>query len=57
MVERVSGTVREPGWYRLTGRGWESVDASDAAEEIKAGGGWDLVCVETRAAGTETLLF
>jgi len=36
---------REPGWYRLADHGWERVPDEDALAEIKAGGGWDLMCV------------
>ena len=46
----------EPGWYRLTARGWEPVDAATAEAEIKAGGGWDLMHVRTMALA-ETPLF
>ena len=48
--------LREPGWYRLTGHGWEHVDDADAEAEITAGGGFDLVHVRT-AAMAETPLF
>lgn len=44
----------EPGWYRLTGRGWEAVDDDQAEAEVGAGGGHDLVHVETMV---ETPLF
>ena len=46
----------EPGWYRLTGHGWEPVDDTMAEAETEAGGGWDLVHVRT-AAMAETPLF
>jgi hypothetical protein len=46
----------EPGWYRLTDRGWEPVDDTMAEAECAAGGGWDLVRVRT-AAMAETPLF
>ena len=53
----MTGPLREPGWYRLTSQGaWEAVGADTAAEEIAAGGGLDLVHVET-AAVAETPLF
>jgi hypothetical protein len=48
--------LREPGWYRLTEHGWEHVDDSEAEAECAAGGGWDLVHVNT-AAMAETPLF
>jgi hypothetical protein len=46
----------EPGWYRLTDHGWEPVDDTTAEAEVAAGGGWDLVHVNT-AAMAETPLF
>ena len=46
----------EPGWYRLTGHGWERVDDHDAEAEVAAGGGYDLVHVRTMAMA-ETPLF
>ncbi len=49
--------AREPGWYRLGDHGWEPVPAAEAEAEVKAGGGWDLVCVDTMAAGVEVPLF
>lgn len=39
-------TIREPGWYRITAKGWERVSDTDAELEEMAGGGWDLVKVE-----------
>lgn len=47
----------ESGWHRLGAHGWEPVDASDAAEEIMAGGGWDLVYVDVEPAAEEIPLF
>jgi hypothetical protein len=38
--------LREPGWYRLGCRGWEPVSEAAAAEELMAGGGWDLVYID-----------
>ncbi len=46
----------EPGWYRLTEAGWEPVGDDVAEAECAAGGGWDLVHVNT-AAMAETPLF
>ena len=49
----------EPGWYRLTGHGWEPVDDDVAQAEIDTRpglGGIDLVHVST-AATAETPLF
>lgn len=51
----------EPGWYRLTQRdgrnSWERVPDADAETEVAAGGGWDLVRVDTMAAEAEVPLF
>ena len=52
----MDGMLAEPGWYRLTDHGWESVDDSEAEAEVAHGGGWDLVHVRT-AAMAETPLF
>ena len=49
--------LREPGWYRLAEHGWEPVDDLDAEAEIAAGGGWDLVHVQTTMAEAEVPLF
>ena len=38
--------IRQPGWYRITPKGWECVPADDAELEQLTGGGWDLVKVE-----------
>jgi hypothetical protein len=46
----------ESGWYRLTGHGWEPVDDDEAEAEVAAGGGWDLMHVQS-AALAETPLF
>ena len=48
--------LRDPGWYRLTEKGWVSVDDAMAEAEVAAGGGWDLVHVMTPAMA-ETPLF
>jgi hypothetical protein len=48
--------LTEPGWYRLTEKGWESVDDAVAEAEIAAGVGWDLMHVKTPAMA-ETPLF
>ena len=45
-----------PGWDRLTDRGWEHTGDDQAEAEVAAGGGWDLVHVQT-AAMAETPLF
>ena len=42
--------IRENGWYRITACGWERVSDEDAELEAMAGGGWDLVHVQTEAA-------
>jgi hypothetical protein len=41
--------IRENGWYRITGHGWERVSDEDAELEELAGGGQDLVCVQLEA--------
>jgi hypothetical protein len=51
------GQPREPGWYRLGDHGWEPVDANDAAEEIQAGGGHDLMYYDAAVTGAEVPLF
>jgi hypothetical protein len=48
----------EPGWYRLTGHGWEHVDDDQAQAQIAAqvSDWWNLVHVRS-AAMAETPLF
>ena len=52
----MDGLPAEPGWYRLTGHGWEHVGDEVAEAECAAGGGHDLVHVQS-AALAETPLF
>jgi len=51
--------LREPGWYRLTGHGWERVDDEAAQAEFAAmaPGYQDLVYFETAAPAAEDPLF
>jgi hypothetical protein len=51
--------LREPGWYRLTGHGWEHVPDEVAQAEFAtmAPGCQDLVFVEYTEPVAETPLF
>jgi hypothetical protein len=49
---------REDGWYRVAGHVWIPVTDEAAQAEIDAGGGWDLVRVNSVMPGyEETPLF
>lgn len=49
LVTMASEPIRESGWYRVTGHGWERVPDADAEMEEMTGGGWDFVHVQLDA--------
>jgi hypothetical protein len=52
------GLPAEPGWYRLTGSGWERVDDDDAQAQLDArADGWQNLMHVQSAAMAETPLF